>query len=40
MPWETTFELGRRVVQESDVVPYWLFPGDAKVPSLKCASLV
>lgn len=31
--WEIAFELGRarRSVQESDLVPYWLFPGDAKI---------
>ncbi len=31
--WETAFELGRtgRAVQENDLVPYWLFPGDAKI---------
>jgi hypothetical protein len=31
--WETAFELGRtsRSVQENDLVPYWLFPGDAKI---------
>jgi hypothetical protein len=31
--WETAFELGRagRTVQENDLVPYWLFPGDAKI---------
>jgi hypothetical protein len=31
--WETAFELGRagRVAQENDLVPYWLFPGDAKI---------
>jgi hypothetical protein len=38
--WETAFELGRRgrSAEENDLVPYWLFPGDAKierhVPSL------
>ncbi len=31
--WETAFELGRtgRLAQENDRVPYWLFPGDAKI---------
>jgi hypothetical protein len=31
--WETAFELGRtrRSVGENDLVPYWLFPGDAKI---------
>jgi hypothetical protein len=31
--WETVFDLGRtgRSVQENDLVPYWLFPGDAKI---------
>jgi Helicase conserved C-terminal domain len=31
--WETVFELGRtgRSAQENDLVPYWLFPGDAKI---------
>jgi hypothetical protein len=31
--WETVFELARAVrsVQENDLVPYWLFPGDAKI---------
>ena len=31
--WETVFELGRarRPAQESDLVRYWLFPGDAKI---------
>jgi hypothetical protein len=31
--WETVFELGRagRAAQENDLVPYWLFPGDAKI---------
>jgi hypothetical protein len=31
--WETVFSLGRaaRSVQENDLVPYWLFPGDAKI---------
>ena len=31
--WETAFALGRagRSVQENDLVPYWLFPGDAKI---------
>jgi hypothetical protein len=31
--WETAFELGRtgRSVQENDLVPYWLFPGNAKI---------
>jgi hypothetical protein len=31
--WETAFELGRtgRSAQENDLVPYWLFPGDAKI---------
>jgi hypothetical protein len=31
--WETAFELGRtgRSVEENDLVPYWLFPGDAKI---------
>ena len=31
--WETAFELARtgRSVQENDLVPYWLFPGDAKI---------
>ena len=31
--WETVFALGRanRSVQENDLVPYWLFPGDAKI---------
>jgi hypothetical protein len=31
--WESVFELGRtgRSVQENDLVPYWLFPGDAKI---------
>jgi hypothetical protein len=31
--WETAFELGRigRSLQENDLVPYWLFPGDAKI---------
>lgn len=31
--WETAFELGRarRSVLENDLVPYWLFPGDAKI---------
>ena len=38
--WESAFELGKakRLPQENDLVPYWLFPGDAKierhVPSL------
>ncbi|MGC2794313.1 MAG: helicase-related protein, partial [Candidatus Sulfotelmatobacter sp.] len=31
--WETAFELGRagRSTQENDLVPYWLFPGNAKI---------
>jgi hypothetical protein len=31
--WETIFALGRasRPMQENDLVPYWLFPGDAKI---------
>lgn len=31
--WETVFELGRtgRSAHENDLVPYWLFPGDAKI---------
>src|SRR5207248_5677977 len=31
--WETAFDLGRsgRSIQENDLVPYWLFPGDAKI---------
>jgi hypothetical protein len=31
--WETAFELGRtrRSAGENDLVPYWLFPGDAKI---------
>lgn len=31
--WETVFALGRanRPQQENDLVPYWLFPGDAKI---------
>jgi hypothetical protein len=31
--WETAFELGRkgRSITENDLVPYWLFPGDAKI---------
>jgi len=31
--WETAFELGRagRLVQENDLVPYWLFPGASKI---------
>ena len=31
--WETAFELGRagRSAEENDLVPYWLFPGDAKI---------
>jgi helicase-like protein len=31
--WETAFELGRigRSAQQNDLVPYWLFPGDAKI---------
>ena len=31
--WETAFELGRkgRSPMENDLVPYWLFPGDAKI---------
>jgi hypothetical protein len=31
--WESAFELGRtgRSAQENDLVPYWLFPGDAKI---------
>jgi superfamily II DNA or RNA helicase len=31
--WETAFGFGRtsRSAQESDLVPYWLFPGDAKI---------
>lgn len=31
--WETVFALGRagRSVQENDLVPYWLFPGEAKI---------
>jgi hypothetical protein len=31
--WETAFELGRkaRSPQENDIVPYWLFPGEAKI---------
>jgi hypothetical protein len=31
--WETAFEAGRtgRAAGESDLVPYWLFPGDAKI---------
>jgi hypothetical protein len=31
--WETVFSLGRaaRSLQENDLVPYWLFPGDAKI---------
>jgi Helicase conserved C-terminal domain len=31
--WETAFELGRmrRAAHENDLVPYWLFPGDAKI---------
>jgi hypothetical protein len=31
--WETAFEMGRkgRSAQENDLVPYWLFPGDAKI---------
>ena len=31
--WETVFAIGRakRPRQENDLVPYWLFPGDAKI---------
>lgn len=31
--WETAFALGRagRAPEENDLVPYWLFPGDAKI---------
>ena len=31
--WESIFELARagRAEQENDLVPYWLFPGDAKI---------
>ncbi len=31
--WETAFELGRtgRAANENDLVPYWLFHGDAKI---------
>ena len=31
--WETAFDLGRkgRSQLENDLVPYWLFPGDAKI---------
>jgi len=31
--WETAFELGRtgRAADENDLVPYWLFPGAAKI---------
>lgn len=31
--WETAFELGRngRATDENDLVPYWIFPGDAKI---------
>jgi hypothetical protein len=31
--WEAVFSLGRaaRSLQENDLVPYWLFPGDAKI---------
>jgi hypothetical protein len=31
--WETVFAIGRanRPSQENDLVPYWLFPGDAKI---------
>jgi len=31
--WETAFTLGkcRRPTDENDLVPYWLFPGDAKI---------
>ncbi len=31
--WETVFAIGRanRPSQENDIVPYWLFPGDAKI---------
>jgi len=31
--WDTAFALGRagRSMQENDLVPYWLFPGDAKI---------
>jgi hypothetical protein len=31
--WATAFELGRknRSPMENDLVPYWLFPGDAKI---------
>jgi hypothetical protein len=31
--WETVFTLGRkaRPTWENDLVPYWLFPGDAKI---------
>lgn len=31
--WETAFEFGRtgRSAQENDLVPYWLFPGAAKI---------
>jgi len=31
--WETAFEFGRtgRSAQENDLVPYWLFPGEAKI---------
>src|SRR5205823_12656268 len=31
--WETVFALGcaRRPTHENDLVPYWLFPGDAKI---------
>jgi hypothetical protein len=31
--WESAFRLGRagRSAQENDLVPYWLFPGDAKI---------
>jgi hypothetical protein len=31
--WETVFAIGRanRPTQENDLVPYWLFPGDAKI---------
>jgi hypothetical protein len=31
--WETAFALGKfgRPAKENDLVPYWLFPGDAKI---------
>jgi hypothetical protein len=31
--WETAFELGRtgRSIAQNDLVPYWLFPGNAKI---------